>query len=113
MTSHVQGKRHGEMAKACSSRSVTSFLSSPQTPQNVIEAETLWTTIVTKYNLAFETINHATKLIHRMFPDSAIAKKFASGHSKTAAINKEALAPHHVSKALQDFLSFFHYDGLV
>ena len=37
VTSHVRGKRHGEMAKACSSRSVTSFFS-PQTPQNVTEA---------------------------------------------------------------------------
>ncbi len=106
MTSHVRGKRHGEMAKACSSRSVTSFFS-PQTPQNVIKAETLWTTFVAKHNLAFETSNHATKLFHRMFPDSAIAKKFACGHSKTAAIINEALAPHYVSKALHDLSKFF------
>ena len=35
-----------------------------------------------------------------MFPDSEIAKKFACGHSKTAAIIKEALAPHYLSKTL-------------
>ena len=55
-----------------------------------------------KHNLAFETSNHATKLFHRMFPDSEIAKRFACGHSKTAAIIKEALAPHYLSKSLHD-----------
>ena len=88
VTSHVRGKCHGEMAKACSSRSVTSFLS-PQTPQNVIEAETLWTTIVTKYNLAYETSNHATKLIHRMFPDSAIAKKLLVPTAKQQQLSRK------------------------
>ena len=94
------------MAKAFSSTSVTSFFR-PQASQNVIEAETLWTTFVAKHNLAFETSNHATKLFHRMFPDSAIAKKFACGHTKTAAIIKEALAPHYISKALHDLSNFF------
>ena len=42
-----------------------------------------------------------------MFPDSEIAKKFACGHSKTAAIIKEALAPHYLSKALQDMSKVF------
>ena len=45
VTSHVRGKHHGEMAKAFSSTSVTSFFR-PQASQNVIEAETLWTTFV-------------------------------------------------------------------
>ena len=40
MTTHVRGKHHIEMAKASSSRSVTSFFR-PQTPQSVIEAESL------------------------------------------------------------------------
>ena len=60
-----------------------------------------------KHNLAFETSSHATKLFHRMFSDSAIAKKFACGSSKTSAIIKETLAPHYVSKALHDKFKFF------
>ena len=42
-----------------------------------------------------------------MFPDSEIAKEFAFGHSKTAAIIKEALAPHYLSKTLHDMSKVF------
>ena len=101
VTSHIRSKHHGEMAKACSSKSISSFVK-PPTNHKVIEAEALWTTFVAKHNLAFETSNHATKLFHRMFPDSEIAKKFTCGHSKTAAIIKEALALHYLSKSLHD-----------
>ena len=48
-----------------------------------------------------------TKRFSRMFPDSNIAKKFACGHTKTAAITKEALAPHFLSKTLNDTSKFF------
>ena len=101
VTSHIRSKHHREMAKACSSKSICSFVR-PPTNHKVIEAEALWTTFVAKHNLAFETSNHATKLFHRIFPDSEIAKKFACGHSKTVAIVKEALAPHYLSKSLHD-----------
>lgn len=33
-----------------------------------------------------------------MFPDSDIAKSFSSGHTKTAAVIKEALSPHFQAK---------------
>ena len=82
VTSHIRSKNHREMAKACSSKSISSFVT-PPTNHKVIEAEALWTTFVAKHNLAFETSNHATKLFHRMFPDSEIAKKFTCGHSKS------------------------------
>ena len=98
VTSHIRPKNHREMAKACSSKSISSFVRPPNN-HKVIEAEALWTTFVVKHNLAFETSNHSTKLFHRMFPDSEIAKKFACGHSKTTAIIKEALAPHYLSKS--------------
>ena len=101
VTSHIRSKHHREMAKACSSKSISSFVR-PPTNHKVIEAEALWTTYVAKHNLAFETSNLATKLFHRMFPDSEIAKKFACGYSKTAAIIKEALTPHYLSKSLHD-----------
>ena len=99
MTTHVQGRHHKDMANALvSSRSVTSFFR-PQTPQSVIEAESLWSTF---HNLSFQTSDHATKLFRRMFPDSEIAKKFACRHTKTAAIIKEALAPHYLAKTLHN-----------
>ncbi len=42
-----------------------------------------------------------------MLPYSNIAKKFACGHTKTAAIIKEALAPHFLSETLNDMSKFF------
>ncbi len=60
-----------------------------------------------KHNISFQTSDHATKLFSRMFPYSNIAKKFACGHTKTAAIIKEALAPHFLSKTLNDMSKFF------
>ena len=104
MTIHVRGKHHIDMAKACSSRSIASFFK-PQASQAVIEAESLWSKFVAKHNISFQTSDHATKLFHQMFPDSNIAKKFACGHTKTAAIIKEALAPHYLKK--NDMSSFF------
>ena len=106
MTSHINGKHHKEMAKACSSRPVTSFFK-PQTQQSVIEAESLWSQFVSKHNLPFQSSDHATKLFRRMFPDSEIAKKFSCGHTKTAAIIKEALGPHYLAKTLLDMSIFF------
>ena len=42
-----------------------------------------------------------------MFPDSSIAKKFTCGHTETAAIIKEALGPHFLSKIINDMSKFF------
>ena len=41
-----------------------------------------------------------------MFPDSAIAKKFACGHTKKVAIIKEALAPNYLKKTLHSMSNF-------
>lgn len=106
VTTHVRGKHHKEMASASTSmRSVATYFRAPT--QSVIEAESLWSKFVCKHNLSFQTSDHATKLFRRMFPDSEIAKKFCCGHTKTAAIIKEALAPHYLEKTLHDMLPFF------
>ena len=73
----------------------------------MIVAETLWSQFVSKHNLSFQTSDHATKLFPHMFPDSEYAKKFACGHTKTAAIIKHALAPHYLDKTLHDMSTFF------
>ena len=107
MTTHVRGKHHKDMATAASSsRSVSSFFR-PQTSQSVIEAESLWSKFVCKHNISFETSDHATKLFRRMFPDSETAKKISCGHTKTAAIIKEALGPHYLEETLHDMSRFY------
>ena len=106
MTTHVRGKHHIEMAAASSSSmSMTSFCR-PQTLK-FIEAETLWSKFIAMHNIPFQASDHATKLFHRMFPDSEVAQKFSCGHAKTAAIIKEALGPHYLEKTLTDMSKFF------
>ncbi len=83
---HVNGKRHKEAASAASSTcSMTSFFK-PQHISRVTEAEARWALFTAKHNLSFLTSDHATKLFKTMFQDSEIAKAFACGHTKTAAI---------------------------
>lgn len=105
MTIHVKGKHHIEMAAASSSSmSLASFCRPQACSLKLIEAETLWSKFIA---IPFQASDHATKLFHRMFPDSEVAKKFSCGHTKTAAIIKEALGPHYLKKALADMSNFF------
>ena len=107
MTTHVRGKHHKDMAKASSSSlSVSSFFR-PHTSLKIIEAESLWFKFVAMHNISFQASDHATKLFHRMVPDLEVAKKFSCGHTKTAAIIKEALSPHYLEKTLMDMSKFF------
>lgn len=99
--------RHKEIAKGAStSKSVASFFR-PQIQQSTIRAETLWSMFTAKHNLAFLTSDHATKLFRVMFTDSEIAKKFASGRTKTTAIVKYALSPHYHKKAVNNMSNPF------
>ncbi len=106
VTTHVKGKHHKNMATATSCRTVSSFFR-PDTSQSVIEAESLWHKFVCKHNISFQTSDHATKLFRRMFPDSETAKNFSCGHTKTAAIIKEALAPHYLDETLHNMFPFY------
>ena len=60
-----------------------------------------------KYNLSFLSSDHASKLFKVMFPDSQIAKSFASGCTKTAAVFTEALAPHFHAKTVSNLSNPF------
>ena len=107
MTVHVNGKHHKEAASAAtSSRSLTSFFK-PQIRQSVIGAEARWALFTAKHNLSFLSSDHASKLFKVMFPDSQIAKSFASGRTKTAAVITEALAPHFHAKTVSNLSNPF------
>ena len=69
-------------------------LSSDLRSDQAIEAEVKWATFVVKHNISFLASDHATKLFSKIFPDSAIAKKFSCSRTKATAIVKKALAPH-------------------
>lgn len=79
----------------------------PQLRQSVTEAEARWALFTAKHNLSFLSSDHASKLFKKMFPDSEIAKNFACGHTKTAAIIKEALSPHYQKKTVTNLSNPF------
>ena len=104
---HVSGKHHKEAASAASSsRSVTSFYK-PQLRQSVTEAEVRWAMYTAKHNLSFLSSDHASKLFKVMFPDSEIAKSFSSGHTKTAAVITDGLAPYFHAKTVSNLSTPF------
>ena len=85
---HVRGKRDQNMARACSSQSVTSFLRL-QTPQSVLQAESLRSMFV----ISFQTCDHATKLFHSVFLDSEIASyKVFLRSDQNSSYNKRSLS---------------------
>ncbi len=100
VTTHINSKKHKRYALAVSSSRTVSSMFQPQLSDTQIEAEARWSLFVAKHNLAFLTSDHATKLFRQIFPNSAIAKKFSCGRTKTTAIVKEALAPHFLGKVL-------------
>ena len=46
-------------------------------------AEAMWSALVAEHNIAFSTSDHATKIFHKMFPDSSIAAGFKCSRTKT------------------------------
>ena len=79
----------------------------PQLQRSVTVAETQWALFIAKHNLSFACSDHATKLFKAMFPDSEMANSFGCGHTKTAAIIKEALSPHFHKKMLENLKNPF------
>ena len=62
-------------------------------------AEALWANFTAEHNLAFALSDHATKIFGKMFPDSDIAKRFASACTKTmAVVTNLQMFLHHTSK---------------
>ena len=49
----------------------------------------LFTSFIIEHNPPIGIADHATKLFHRMFPDSEMAKKYSCGRTKTSAIINE------------------------
>ena len=64
----------------------------------VIHAEVKVATMLVKHNIPLSLADELTPLFHEIFPDSEIAKKFSSRHTKTACIINGALAPFYHRK---------------
>jgi hypothetical protein len=53
---------------------------------SVTKAEVGFTTFLMEHSIPFSVADHATKLFHKIFPDSAIAKKYACSRTKTSKL---------------------------
>ena len=93
------------MSKAVASTTSIASLFRPQRSGQAIEAEVRWATFIVKHNIYFLASDHATKLFSKIFPDSAITKKFSCSHTKTTAIVKKALAPHFIQRVIESMSS--------
>ena len=89
------------MSTAVASTTPIASLFSPQRSDQAIQAEVRWATFVVKHNISFLARDHATKLFGKIFPDSAITKKFSCSHTKTTAIVKKALAPQFTERVIE------------
>ena len=68
-------------------------LPSSSTSEAVTKAEVLHTNFIVHHIVSFKTADHLNCLYAKMFPDSNIAKKFASARTKTTCILNEAIMP--------------------
>jgi hypothetical protein len=93
-------RKHGQAEKHISH---TSKMQNPSTPglreffpsvedYDVIRAECLMTEFIVEHNLPFSVADHATRLVKKMFPDSKIAAKYASGQTKTSCVVRSLAA---------------------
>ena len=97
VTRHVQGKGHAKRFKDTdTSRTIQSFVgqSSTSLSSKVMQAEVVMCNFIAQHNLSFQTADHLTDLLPKIFPDSKIAAGFACKRTKTTAIICDALEPH-------------------
>ena len=62
--------------------------------KKVVNAEVKITNFLVQHNLLLATADHLSSLFKEVFPDSNIAKNYASRRTKTTSIINEAFAPH-------------------
>ena len=82
---HFKSKKHTENQALKGSNSViTNFISGVS--DGPITAECMFADFLVEHNLPISITDHATPLFRRMFPDSKIAKEYASKRTKTTQI---------------------------
>ena len=60
----------------------------------VMSAEIMMSQFIAMHNLSFQSADHLSDLVSVMFPDSKIAARFSSKHTKTKSIICDAIDPH-------------------
>ena len=66
--------------------------------EGTLSAEVLWTLNTVNHHHSFNSNADASKLFHRMFPDSTIAQAFGCGERKTSYMVTDGIAPYDISE---------------
>lgn len=86
---HCARVKHISNAEAHSNQPQLLFKSKDDHRDDVIRAEVLFTEFLIKHNIAHSVADDVSLLFKKMFPDSAIAKQYKCGGSKTKALADE------------------------
>ena len=90
---HLKSLKHVRAAGAQKgTQAITGFITKGQNEQEqVLQAELKMAMLVAKNNLSFSFCDEYSATVASMFPDSAIAKKYLSGRTKTTQLLKGKL----------------------
>jgi hypothetical protein len=83
---HLKTKKHLSVSCAVKQTSTLGAYFSKDNDYSVTRAEVGFTTFLIEHSIPFSVANHATKLFHKIFPDSAIAKTYACSRTKTSRL---------------------------
>ena len=90
---HSDSKKHQDNTKATkTTKPITEMVTTDKTLEQVRRAEIKLAAFVVEHNLSFTVTDHLSDLVVKVFPDSAIARKYKSKHTKTRSIIKHVLA---------------------
>ncbi|KAF0032222.1 hypothetical protein F2P81_014512 [Scophthalmus maximus] len=95
ISQHIKTQRHHRAEEAHEgTQAISSFITKGQTEaENVMQAELKMAMLVAQKNVPFAFCDDFTASVAGMFPDSAIARKYSSGRTKTPHLIKGANAP--------------------
>ena len=90
---HQESKKHqSKEATVKKTRSIAEMVTTDTVSEQVKQAEIKMATFVVEHNLPFAVMDHLSDVVKDVFPDSNIASKFKSKHTKTRSIIKNVLA---------------------
>lgn len=83
---HCETKKHENNAKKQKGNKSLLTCFNQKEISSAINAEAFFSRFLVEHNIPLSAADHAGPLFRKMFPDSAIAKKYGSGRSKTTSI---------------------------
>lgn len=97
---HFKTERHKQFTELTNNnKKLTDYINTTNNSAT-IRAECLFTAFLVEHNIPIAASDHTGKLFRAMFPDSAIAKTFRCGRTKSTQIIKNAFLPHALQKII-------------